>query len=229
MTESYLIESAFQLFAIMMVNLMLSGDNAIIIAMACRNLAPIHQRKAILWGTGGAVVLRVVLTLVAAYLLTIPYLQFIGGALLVWIAAKLLVDDAKESKVAENSSFAGAIKTIIVADLVMSLDNTLAIAAIAQGHMWLLMVGLVMSIPIVVFGSTLLIKVMEKFPVVIYIGAGLIAWAAGIMIRSDGVIGPFFAVLGPKWILPAIITASVIAIGFFWKKKAMALRASSAQ
>ena len=214
-----IVEILVQLFAIIMVNLMLSGDNAVIIAMACRNLPPKHQKMAIIWGTGGAVILRVLLTMVAAYLLTIPLLQSIGGALLIWIAVKLLADDAGGEEIEAGDSFMAAIKTIIIADLIMSLDNTLAIAAIAQGSIWLLTVGLVMSVPIVIFGSTLLIKVMEKFPVVLYIGAGLIAWAAGFMIRNDTIVGPYFVFLGPAWALPFLITVASIAVGYWWKKR----------
>ena len=222
MIESWMLESMVQLFAIIMVNLMLSGDNAVIIAMACRNLPKNHQRLAIIWGTCGAVVLRILLTLAATYLLTIPLLQFAGGALLVWIAVKLLADGSGEDEVNAGDSFGAAIKTIIIADLVMSLDNTLAIAAIAQGSMWLLVAGLVMSVPIVVFGSTILIKVMEKFPVVLYVGSGLIAWAAGFMIRNDGIVGPYFAFLGPAWVLPAAITIGTITFGYLRNKKILA-------
>lgn len=214
-----MLEILFQLFAIVTVNIMLSGDNAMIIAMACRNLPEKHQRTAIIWGTCGAVVLRILLTLVASYLLTIPMLQFAGGALLVWIAVKLIITDESEEEINAGDSFVAAIKTIIIADLVMSLDNTLAIAAIAQGSMWMLVAGLVISIPIVVFGSTILIKVMKNFPVVLYIGSGLIAWAAGFMIRNDGIIGPHFAFLGPAWILPALITAATVTFGYMRNKR----------
>ena len=132
---------------------------------------------------------------------------------------KLLADDAGCEEFEASDSFMAAIKTIIIADLIMSLDNTLAIAAIAQGSIWLLTIGLVMSVPIVIFGSTLLIKVMEKFPVVLYIGAGLIAWAAGFMIRNDAIVGQYFSFLGPEWVLPLLITAASIAVGYGWKKR----------
>ena len=224
MTESYIFESMVQLFAIIMVNLMLSGDNAVVIAMACRNLPAKHQRMAIIWGTGGAVILRVLLTLIAAYLLTIPLLQFAGGALLIWIAVKLLADSSDCKDIKAGDCLAAAIKTIIIADLIMSLDNTLAIAAIAQGSLWLLTAGLILSVPIVVFGSTILIKVMGKFPIVIYIGAGLIAWAAGFMIRNDGIVGPYFAFLGPVWILPALVTVGSVTVGYLWSRKLVTIQ-----
>ena len=219
MTEASIFEILVQLFAIIMVNLMLSGDNAVVIAMACRNLPEKHQQKAIIFGTGGAVILRILLTTVAAYLLTIPFLQFAGGVLLIWIAVKLLLDSSDDDEIAAGDSFTAAIKTIIVADLIMSLDNTLAIAALAQGNTWLLVAGLIMSVPIVIFGSTILIKFMEKFPIILYIGAGLIAWAAGFMIRDDGIVGSYFVFLGPNWMLPFLITAGTITFGYFWNKR----------
>lgn len=212
-----MMELAVALFSIIMVNLVLSGDNAVIIAMASRNLAPGHQKKAILWGTGGAVVLRIMLTFVAAWLLTIPYLQCLGGILLIWIAVKLLIDDSAHNAVKESSSFGEAIKTIIAADLVMSLDNTLGIAAIANGHFWLLSFGLLLSIPIVVFGSQLMINIMSRFPVVIYIGAGLISWAAGVMIHDDQAVGQWVNLGYPDWLLPLIITVGTVGFGY-WKK-----------
>ena len=219
MNEGTLLELLFQLVAIIMVNLMLSGDNAVVIAMACRNLPAKHQRKAIFWGTGGAVILRIFLTLVTAYLLTIPFIQFVGGVLLVWIAVKLLMDSSDDDDIEAGSSFMAAIKTIIIADLVMSLDNTLAIAALAKGSAWLLAAGLVLSVPIVIFGSTLLIKIMEKFPIVLYIGAGLIAWSAGFMIRDDEVVGQYLAILGPAWVVPLLITLGSVSFGYLWNKR----------
>ena len=215
------------LLGIMMVNIVLSGDNAVVIAMASRNLPPKQQKMAILWGSAGAIGLRVVLTLVAVMLLSIPYLQFLGGVLLVWIAAKLLMEEGHDDEsIKASDSYLSAVKTIIVADLVMSLDNTLAIAAIADGNYMLLALGLALSIPLIVFGSKLLMTIMEKYPVVIYAGAALIAWTAGEMMLSDGKVGPIIESDMPGWVIPAVITAVVLAIGF-WTKQSRKLHQSN--
>lgn len=206
------------LAGIMMVNIVLSGDNAVVIAMASRNLPAKQQKQAILWGSAGAIGLRIVLTLVAVILLQIPYVQFVGGLLLVWIAAKLLVEDSGEENVEAGTSFWAAIKTIIIADLVMSLDNTLAIAAIAKGDYLLLGVGLALSIPLIIFGSQIIIKIMDKYPIVVYAGAALIAWTAGEMMLADDKVGPIIHGMIPGWLVPAVITIGVVALGL-WKKK----------
>ncbi|MDF2571168.1 MAG: integral rane protein YjbE family [Sporomusa sp.] len=206
------------LASIMMVNIVLSGDNAVVIAMASRCLPQKQQKMAILWGSAGAIGLRVILTLVAVVLLQIPYVQFIGGLLLVWIAAKLLMEEQGEECIEAGTSFGAAIKTIIVADLVMSLDNTLAIAAVAKGDYLLLGLGLAISIPLIVFGSQIIIKIMDKFPVVVYIGAALIAWTAGEMMISDHKIGPAIHDIFPAWLIPAAITIGVLAVGYWMKK-----------
>ncbi len=202
----------------MMVNLVLSGDNAVVIAMASRCLPKKQQRLAILWGSAGAIGLRVVLTIVAVILLQIPYLQFFGGLLLVWIAAKLLLEDDGCENVEASDSLWAAIKTIIIADIVMSLDNTLAIAAIAKGDFLLLIIGLGLSIPLIIFGSQILVVVMNKFPIIVYIGAGLIAWTAGEMMVRDQKIGHYLSSYTPEWFIPFAITVGVIALGV-WQKK----------
>ncbi|QDR83193.1 TerC family protein [Sporomusa termitida] len=211
-------EFLLALASIMMVNIVLSGDNAVVIAMASRCLPPKQQKMAILWGSAGAIGLRVILTLVAVVLLQIPYVQFIGGILLVWIAAKLLMEDQCAENVEAGGSFMTAIKTIIVADLVMSLDNTLAIAAVAKGDYMLLGLGLALSIPLIIFGSQLIIKIMDKYPVVVYAGAALIAWTAGEMMISDHKIGPVIHGLLPAWLIPAVITAGVLGASVWWRK-----------
>ncbi|MDF2873620.1 MAG: integral rane protein YjbE family [Sporomusa sp.] len=206
------------LASIMMVNIVLSGDNAVVIAMASRCLPPKQQKMAILWGSAGAIGLRIILTLVAVILLQIPYVQFFGGLLLVWIAAKLLMEEDKCEDVEASASFIAAIKTIIVADLVMSLDNTLAIAAIAKGDYVLLGLGLAFSIPLIIFGSQIIIKIMDKYPVVIYAGAALIAWTAGEMIVGDPQIGTAIRNIVPARLIPLVITVGVLVVGFWWKK-----------
>ncbi|MEI2438736.1 TerC family protein, partial [Priestia megaterium] len=152
------------LLEILLINIVLSGDNAVVIALACRNLPDQHRNKAVVFGTLGAVVLRVGLTFVAVYLLTIPFLNFIGGLLLLWIAISLLKGE-DDGDIKANSTLAGAIKTIIIADLVMSLDNVVAVAGAANGNILLIILGLVISIPLIIWGSQLLMKIMEKFPI----------------------------------------------------------------
>jgi YjbE family integral membrane protein len=174
------------LIKIVWINIILSGDNAVVIAMAARSLPPEQQKKAVLFGSGAAVVLRIVLTVVAAKLLALPYLQIVGGALLLWIGVQLLSDeDEDEGGAKEYGSMFAAVRTILLADLVMSLDNVIAVAAAAQGSMVLLVLGLAISIPLVIFGSTLMIKLMERFPIIVMLGAALIGWVGGETIMSD--------------------------------------------
>jgi YjbE family integral membrane protein len=174
------------LLKIIWINIILSGDNAVVIALAARSLPPEQQRKAIMIGSGAAVVLRIALTVVAAKLLAMPYLQIIGGVLLLWIGVQLLSeeegDDDGEPKA---SNLMSAVRTILIADLVMSLDNVIGVAAAAKGDELLLILGLAISIPLVVFGSSMMIKMMERFPVIVIFGAGLIGWVGGETIVSD--------------------------------------------
>lgn len=176
------------LLKIIWINVILSGDNAVVIALAARTLPPHQQTKAVVLGSTAAVVLRVLLTIVAAKLMTISFLQIVGGVLLLWIGFKLLVDEdegGEDGEAKHAGNLLAAVRTILVADLIMSLDNVIAVAAAAKGDMVLLILGLAISIPLVVFGSTLLIKLMERFPVIVAIGAGLIGWVAGEAIVSD--------------------------------------------
>jgi YjbE family integral membrane protein len=174
------------LLKIIWINIILSGDNAVVIALAARSLPPHQQTKAVVFGSGAAVVLRILLTVVAAKLLALPYLQIVGGLLLLWIGVQLLGDeDEGEGEAKEYGSLMAAIRTILIADLVMSLDNVIAVAAAAKGSMVLLILGLAISIPLVIFGSTLMIKLMERFPVIVVLGAGLIGWVGGETIVSD--------------------------------------------
>lgn len=174
------------LLKIVWINIILSGDNAVVIALAARSLPPHQQKQAIFWGSGAAVVLRVVLTLIAVKLLELPYLQIIGGLLLLWIGVQLLGDeDDEEGESSETGGLMAAVRTILIADLVMSLDNVIAVAAAAQGSMVLLILGLAISIPLVIFGSTLMIKLMERFPIIVVLGAGLIGWVGGETIMND--------------------------------------------
>jgi YjbE family integral membrane protein len=171
---------------IIAIDIVLSGDNAVVIALACRNLPPAQRRKGILWGVGGAIGLRVVLTAFAAALLGYPYLKLIGGVLLVWIGIKLLLPEPPEGHDIEASDkLWAAVKTIIVADFVMSLDNVIGVAAAAKDSIALLLFGLAVSIPLIVWTSQLFLKLMERFPIIITFGAGLLGYVAGSMMVSD--------------------------------------------
>ena len=179
------------LLKIIWVNLLLSGDNAVVIALAARSLPAQQQKLAIFWGSGAAIVLRIVLTIFAVALLTLPWLKIVGAVLLVWIGVQLLVPEEEgEEGVTSHDNLMTAIRTILVADLVMSLDNVLAVAAAAEAgppeaKMTLLVIGLAISIPIVIFGSTVVLKMMEKFPIIITFGAALLGWIAGEMLVTD--------------------------------------------
>jgi YjbE family integral membrane protein len=173
------------LLKIIGVNIVLSGDNAVVIALAARSLPPKQQKQAIFWGSAAAIIMRIVLTIFAVALLALPWLKLIGSALLLWIGVKLLVPEEGDENVSASDSLLAAIKTILIADLVMSVDNVIAVAAAAGGSFALLMIGLAISIPLVIFGATLLIKVMERYPVIIVIGAGLIGFVAGEMGWED--------------------------------------------
>ena len=180
--------------SIILANVLLSGDNAVVIAMAARGLPPGQQKKAILFGSGAAIVMRIVLTLVAVRMLGLPWLKLVGGIALLWVGAKLMSDEENEqAHPSEVLGIGAAVRTILLADLVMSLDNVLAVAAAAQGNTLLLVVGLAVSIPLIVFGSTLILKVMERFPVIITAGAALLGWLAGEMMLTDPAIHGWFA------------------------------------
>lgn len=170
---------------IIVINILLSGDNAVVIALASRNLPAKQQKSAIVFGSMGAIVLRIILTFFAVMLLDVPYLKIVGGILLLWIGAKMLVEDSGDDDLEASDQLWAAIRTIIIADFVMSLDNVIGVAAAAKGNVTLLVVGLAISIPLIVFGSTLVLKLMERFPVVIILGAGLLGWVAGEMAVED--------------------------------------------
>ena len=174
------------LMKIIGINIVLSGDNAVVIALAARSLPP-HQQKIAVWGgAGAAIVMRIILTFFAVALLKLPYLKLAGAALLLWIGVKLLLpEESEEGGEEAASSFWAAVRTIVIADLVMSLDNVIAVAAAAKDSFLLLVIGLAISIPLVVFGSTLLLKVMERFPIIITIGGGLLGFVAGEMAVTD--------------------------------------------
>lgn len=206
------------LLSICIINMVLSGDNAVVIAMACRNL-PVSQRKwGIIWGTVGAVIFRVVLTFVAAWLLQFPYLQIVGGLLLLYIAIHLLTQEESEEIDAKNDLMS-AIKTIIFADVIMSLDNVLGIAAVAGDNWLLLIAGLCVSIPIVVFGATIVLKLMDRFPIITWIGAGILGYVAGEMFVGDkSTVHWFEAHAALEHVVPIVGAAVVIIVGYLVRK-----------
>lgn len=211
--------------SILLLDLLLSGDNAIIIALACKNLPHDHRKKAIFLGCAGAIILRVLLTFAATRLLEVPYLQFIGGVALVFIAIKLLKPEEEDlSNIESSAKLWTAIKTILVADFIMSLDNVLSLAAVAQtvpdGKYLLILIGLLVSIPLVVCGAQLLLKLIQHFPIIIYFGAAILGYAAAKMMVFDHAIGVYLApfALAIEIILPII----VVAVGFYMKRKAEA-------
>jgi len=203
------------LLKIIWINIILSGDNAVVIALAARSLPEHQQKKAIMFGSGAAVVLRIILTVVAAKLLALSYLQIIGGILLLWIGTQLLGgEDEEEGEGGEKAGLWTAIRTILIADLVMSLDNVIAVAAAAKGSMVLLVLGLAISIPLVIFGSKLMIKLMDRFPVIVTLGAALIGWVGGETIVSDVALQSI--VEANHWmhtVFPALGAALVLGIG----------------
>jgi YjbE family integral membrane protein len=177
---------------IILIDILLGGDNAVVIALACRSLPPEQRRKGIIWGTAGAIILRVILIAFALALLAVPYLKLVGAILLIWIGVKLLVpeDEDEHSNIQASDKLWGAVKTVIVADLVMSVDNVIAIAGAAQGagesaQLPLVIFGLLVSIPIIVWGSQLVLKLMDRFPIIITLGGMLLGWIAGTMAHTD--------------------------------------------
>ncbi len=203
-------------FKIVLIDLLLSGDNAMVIALACRNLPAQQRKKGILYGVGGAIILRIVLTFFAVSLLALPYLKLLGSLLLVWIGIKLLLpdDEHAEGNIRAETQLWAAVKTIIVADFVMSLDNVLGVAAAAHGNFWLLVFGLLVSIPMIAWSSQLVLKLIDRFPWVIQAGGALLGYVAGEMLVSEDLIKP---VLGAHpalhWLLPLLGAVLVVALG----------------
>jgi len=178
-------EFLIPLIQIIGIDIVLSGDNAMVIALAARALPPEQQRKAVTWGAAAAITMRIVLTFTAVALLTLPYLKLIGSVFLLWVGIQLLDSDEGDSEIEPGRSLAAAIRTILFADMVMSLDNVLGVAAAAKGSIPLLAIGLGLSIPLVIFGANILLRLMQRFPVIITIGAGLIGYVAGEMAVTD--------------------------------------------
>jgi YjbE family integral membrane protein len=179
---------------IIAIDILLGGDNAVVIALACRKLPAAQRSKGIFWGVFGAIALRVVLIFFALQLLELPFLKLIGGLLLIWIGIKLMQpEDGQHGNIEGATTLTGAIKTIVIADAVMSLDNVIAVAGAAKGNMGLVVFGILVSIPIIVWGSKFVLKLMDRFPIVITLGAGLLGWIGGGMIVTDVWVQPYVA------------------------------------
>lgn len=221
------------LAAIIVIDLVLAGDNAIVIALAARNLPKHHQFRAIFWGTVGAIAVRVAMTAGVIWLLKIPGLMLVGGLVLIPIAIRLLLQDTHEQDAPHPkrraNDFWSAIGTIMLADAVMGLDNVLGIAGASQGHLGLVVLGLLISVPLVVWGSTLLLKLIERFPIIIYIGAAAIAWTAARMITHGKLANPWFDAPGHDWLrylVDAVMVIGVVGCGW-WLRRRRARRASA--
>ncbi|RYG11681.1 MAG: TerC family protein [Burkholderiales bacterium] len=223
------------LLAIILIDLVLAGDNAIVIALAARNLPKEHQRKAIIWGTVGAIVVRSAMTLGVVWLLKVPGLMLVGGVALLWIAYKLIAvkQDDGEGHAPVATTFWGAMKTIVIADAIMGVDNVLGVAGAAQGSFDLVVIGLLISIPIVVFGSTLVLRLVERFPAIMYIGAGVLAFTAGKMIVNEKLLAAYFK--GPDvahqvayWSVCVVAIVAVLAAGWLHNRRASSRQASPA-
>ncbi|MDE2297240.1 MAG: YjbE family putative metal transport protein [Burkholderiales bacterium] len=218
------------LLQIIGVNIILSGDNAVVIALAARSLPPAQQKKAVAWGSGAAVVMRIVLTIVAVELLRLPYLKLVGSVLLLWIALQLLLpEDEGEGSAQAGGNMMSAIRTILLADLVMSLDNVIAVAAAANGSMTLLVIGLAVSIPLVVFASTLLLTLMARFPVIITAGAALLGWVAGEMAIGDPAVRSWIDVNAAylHYAAPALGAVGVVLLGTWLARRVEARRVAA--
>jgi YjbE family integral membrane protein len=215
--DVFSVEFLSALLAIVVIDLILAGDNAIVIALAARALPAELQKRAIVWGTFGAIVVRAVMTLIVVWLLTVPGLRFLGGLALVWIAYRLLVPKQRDGRAHDESidNFWRAMKTIVVADALMGLDNVLGVAGAAQGSFLLVVLGLLISVPIVVWGSTLILKWVDRLPILVYIGAGVLAWTAAQMMLQEPMLAPHLAHRG--WLGIAVrggVIVGVLLMGF---------------
>jgi YjbE family integral membrane protein len=203
------------LATIVFIDLMLAGDNAFVIGMAARNLPRHQQKAAILWGMAGAVAIRITATLLVVYLLEWKWLHLIGGLLLVWIAYKLLVQEEEDHEVKAGNTLLQSIGTIILADAAMGFDNVIAIAGASEGHRWLVVIGLLISIPVVVWGSTLFIRVLNRFPWIVYLGGGVLAYTAAKMIAGEKAIeGWMERHAWAVWTIQAVVIAGVLLAGY---------------
>jgi len=218
--EDIIYNAAFvSILQIIAIDIILGGDNAIVIALACKNLPEKQRKLGIFYGALGAIVLRVIMVFFATTLLMVSGLKIIGGLLLFWIAVKLILDSNKTNvvNISQEKNLIDAVKTIIIADFIMSLDNSVAIAAAANGNMYLVVFGLLLSIPIIIWGSSLILKFIDKYPIIIYLGSALLGWIAGDMIQTDILIKSNFDLIGNSVLLPFAGSAFVLISGFLFK------------
>lgn len=209
-------EYLLPLLSIIMINILLSGDNALVIALASRKLTPKQQQSAMLFGSAGAIGLRIGLTFVAVFILKIPYLQMIGGVLLLWIAIKLIADCYHHEKIEAKTNLWDAVKTIIIADLVMSLDNVIAIIGIAKGNTSLLVSGLIISMPLIIWGSKFIGMVIQKWPIFIVIGSVFLGWTGGEMVVCDAQIAQIVERnYWLKLVIPSVFSVLVVLTGSY--------------
>lgn len=218
--EDIIYNAAFvSILQIIAIDIILGGDNAIVIALACKNLPEKQRKLGIFYGALGAIVLRVIMVFFATTLLMVSGLKIIGGLLLFWIAVKLILDSNKTNvvNISQEKNLIDAVKTIIIADFIMSLDNSVAIAAAANGNMYLVVFGLLLSIPIIIWGSSLILKFIDKYPIIIYLGSALLGWIAGDMIQTDILIKSNFDLIGNSVLLPIAGSAFVLISSFLFK------------
>ncbi|WP_010283515.1 TerC family protein [Bacillus timonensis] len=206
------------LLAIVVIDLVLAGDNAIVIGLAARNLPKEQQKRAIIWGTVGAIIIRAAATLAVVWLLKLPGLHLLGGILLIWIAYKLLTDEQDDHEIEAKGSFVSAVRTIIVADALMGLDNVLGVAGAAHGSFLLVILGLIISVPIMVWGSTLFIKLIDRFPIIVTIGSAILAWTAAKMIVGEPFLQDVFDNPWFKYTFEVLVIIAVVLIGTKMKK-----------
>ncbi|MGZ9585613.1 TerC family protein [Paenibacillus marinisediminis] len=214
------------LLSIVIIDLVLAGDNAIVIGLAARNIPKKDQKKVIIWGMAGAVIIRIIATVCVVYLLKIPGLLIIGGLMLLWIAIKLVTEDHEEHNIEAKNNIWAAIGTIIFADAAMGLDNVLAVAGAAEGHIVLVIIGLMISVPVVVWGSTLVLKLIERFPWVIFVGSGVLGWTSAKMFVNEPLLDQFFTNPVIKYGFEILMIALVVFIGIAKKNKSTAVSQS---
>lgn len=214
-------------FKIIVIDVLLSGDNAVVIALACRHLPPEQRKKGIMLGAAGAIVLRIALTFFTVILLQLPFLKVVGAFLLLWIGVKLLLQEKEfaTKNIKADTRLSGAVKTIIIADFVMSLDNVLGVVAAAHGNVILLVFGLLVSIPLIAFSSQLVLKLMHRFPFIIYFGGGLLGYVAGEMLLSDAKVASELEAMphAIHWLLPVFCTALVVIPGKWFAARKIAV------
>ena len=222
MADLFTAQFMISVLEIILINILLSGDNAVVIALACRNLPDKLRRRGILWGVLGAIVLRIILTFFAIKLLDYPWLKLIGAALLIWIGIKLIVGEEHGGhEIKASDRLISAVWTIVIADLVMSLDNVMAVTAAAKGDLALIIFGLVISVPLVIFGSQIIMRLIERLPMLVPAGGGLLGYIAGDLATDDPVVAPWIEVHVPlvDWLAPIVGMAVVVLPGVWLARR----------